>query len=119
LGGADHGREHQLHRGPLVHQSGDHFGAPAFFDEGALGQVRGAHPDAVAVGHAVDGEQRVEVVLEAGDRRGVVAAVGVDQPIGGGPRGVDRRRASRTAYTCAITSGAVSSGSLARMLASR
>jgi hypothetical protein len=68
----------------LVAEPADDLGAPAFFDEGAFGQVGGPHPDAVPHWDAVDREQCVEVVFEAADRGRVFAPVGVDQPVGGG-----------------------------------
>ena len=37
IGGADQGGEHEFHGGFFVGEPGDHFGAPAFFDEAALG----------------------------------------------------------------------------------
>jgi hypothetical protein len=75
------GGEQQLHRGPVVGEPRDDLGAPAFLDEGAL-EVAGAHPDAVPGWDAVDGEHRVQVVLEAADRRRVLAPMSVDQPVG-------------------------------------
>jgi hypothetical protein len=73
---------------------GDDLGAPAFLDEGAL-EVGGAHPDAVPGWDAVDGDQRVQVVLEAADRRRVLAPMSVDQPVGA--RAASSVGASRTA----------------------
>ncbi|MBW3671552.1 MAG: TonB-dependent receptor, partial [Acidobacteria bacterium] len=70
LGGADHGGEGQLHGGLLAYEPGDDLGAPAFLLEGPLGQVGGAHPDAVPDRHPVDGQQRLAVLAEAGHRRG-------------------------------------------------
>jgi hypothetical protein len=77
VGGADHGREHEFHRRPLAGEPADHLGAAALLDERALGQVRGAYPDAVPDRNPVDSQQRVQVVFEAataaGNSRGVVA----------------------------------------------
>ena len=39
IGGADQDGEHQLHGGFFVGEPGDHLGAPALFDEAALGQA--------------------------------------------------------------------------------
>jgi Amidohydrolase len=39
----------------------------------------------------VDGQQRMEVVFHTGDRGGELAPVGVDQPVRGGSRGIERR----------------------------
>jgi hypothetical protein len=83
VGGADQGGEYEFHGGFFVGEPGDHFGASAFFGEAALGQVGGARSDAVAHWYPVDGQQRVEVVGEAGDGRQVFPAVGVDEPVRG------------------------------------
>jgi hypothetical protein len=56
-----------------------------------LRSVGGAYPDAVAHRHPVDGQQGVEVLGEAGHRRGIGPAVGIDKPIGGGPGRIQRR----------------------------
>ena len=69
---------------------GDHFRAPALFDEAALGQVGRRYPDAVAYRHPVDSEQRLQIVATAGHRRGILPAVGIDKPVGGGPGGIQR-----------------------------
>jgi hypothetical protein len=45
----------------------------AFLDEAALGEVGGAHPDAVAHRHPVDDQQCVQVIDEAS--RGYVATI--------------------------------------------
>ena len=68
VGGADHGGEHEFHRGAFVAEPADHLGAAAFLDERALSQVGGPDPDAMTHGNAVDGQQGVQIVLEAGDR---------------------------------------------------
>jgi hypothetical protein len=80
----------------LVGEAADDLGAAAFLDERAFREIRGPYPDAVPDRDAVDREQRVEVVFEAGDRGGELAPVGVDQPVGGGA-GCVQGGASRTA----------------------
>jgi hypothetical protein len=89
VGGADHGGEHEFHGGLLVRQAAGDLGAAAFLDEGPFGQVRGADPDAVADRDPVDGQQRLEVLGEARDRGRVLPLVGGDDPVGGGPGGVE------------------------------
>jgi hypothetical protein len=71
--GADHGGEHQLHRGLLVGEPADDLGAAAFLDKRALGQVRGPDPNPVRDRDLADGQQRVQVVLEAGRSGRVIA----------------------------------------------
>ena len=94
VGGSDQlGREHQLHRGPVVGEPRDDRGAPAFLDEEAP-EISGAHPDAVPGWDAADGEQRDHVVLETADRRRVLAPMSVDQPVGA--RAASNVGASRT-----------------------
>ena len=84
FGGADHGREHQLHRRVFVAESADDLGAAAFFDERAFGQVRGPYSDTVPDRDPVDRQQRIEVVPEAGNRSRERSIEGVDQPVRGG-----------------------------------
>jgi hypothetical protein len=88
VGSADHGGEHQFHGGLLIRQPAGDLGAVAFLDEGPFGQVRRADPDAVPDWDSVDGQQRLEVLGEARDRGRVLPLVGVDEPVGGGPGGV-------------------------------
>jgi hypothetical protein len=68
-----HGGKYKLVGGLFVGKAGDHFGASAFLDEAALGEVGGAHPDAVAHRHPVDDQQCVQVIDEAS--RGYVATI--------------------------------------------
>jgi hypothetical protein len=91
LGGTDHGGEDQFHRRAFVAEPADHLGAPAFLDERALREVGGVHPDAVPDRDAVDRQQCVEVVFEAGHRGRELPPVGVDQPVRRSARSVERR----------------------------
>ncbi|HKS53081.1 MAG TPA: hypothetical protein VJS67_14545, partial [Pseudonocardiaceae bacterium] len=55
--------------------------AAAFLDEAAFSEVGGADPDAVPNRHPVNGQQRVEVVGETGDRCQVLARERVGEPV--------------------------------------
>ena len=73
LGGADHGAEHQLEHGPRAESVGDDLQTATLLDEEALEEIRGPDRAAACHGHAQMGDAGFEVVLEAGDGRGVRA----------------------------------------------
>jgi hypothetical protein len=76
LGGAGHGAEHQFQNRLLAERVGDDLQAPALLDEQALQQIRRrSRRPPVADRQPEMGDAGLEVLHEAGDRVGQIAAV--------------------------------------------